>query len=143
MQFFALERSRNMENRYVFILDDKGARITSLLVGVHGETEEECLEIAKRDYPNHNYVTGGDDMQSQFVDYKCYVNGEFVDYVPGVVEPTKKDKIEALKKEAEAERDKLKEIFLTKQMKGLPTDDIKAQFKQIDIDLIKKIKELK
>ena len=63
--------------------------------------------------------------------------------MPDVPEPSKKDKIEALKKEAEAERDKLKEVFLTKQMKGLPTDDIKAQFKQIDIDLIKKIKELK
>ena len=72
-----------------------------------------------------------------------FESGEFIDYVPEVVEPSKKDKIEALKKEAEAEREKLKEVFLTKQMKGLPTDDIKAQFKQIDIDLIKKIKELK
>lgn len=132
-----------MENKYVFILDEKGARVTSLLVGVHGETEEECLEIAKRDYPDHKYVTGGDDMQAQFVDYKCYIDGKFVDFVPEVVEPSKKDKIEALKKEAEAERDKLKEVFLTKQMKGLPTDDIKAQFKQIDLDLIKKIRELK
>ena len=127
-----------MGNQYVFILNEKGERITSLLIGVHGETEEACLELAKRDYPNHNYVTGGDDMQSQFVDYKCYVNGQFVDYVPEVVEPSKNEKIEALKKEAE----KLKEIYLTKQMKGLPTDDIKAKFKQIDIDLIKKIKEL-
>ena len=132
-----------MDNNYIFILDEKGARITSLLIGVHADTEEACLEMAKRDYPNHTYVTGGDDMQAQFVDYKCYVNGEFVDYVPEVVEPSKKDKIEALKKEAEAEREKLKEVFLTKQMKGLSTDDIKAQFKQIDVDLIKKIKELK
>ena len=132
-----------MENQYVFILDDKGTRITSLLIGVHAETEEACLEVAKRDYPNHTYVTGGDDMQSQFVDYKCYIDGKFVDYVPELIEPSKKDKIEALKKEAEAERDKLKEDFLTKQMKGLPTDDIKAKFKQIDVDLINKIKELK
>ena len=131
-----------MENQYVFVLDDKGARITSLLIGVHGETEEACLELAKRDYPNQNYVTGGDDMQSQFVDYKCYINGQFVEYVPEVVEPSKKDKVEALKREAEAEREKLKEVFLTKQMKGLPTDDIKAQFKQIDVDLIKKIRAL-
>lgn len=131
-----------MENKYIFILDAKGTRITSLLIGVHGDTEEACMELAKRDYPNHTYVTGGDDMQSKFVDYKCYVNGEFIDYVPEVVEPSKKDKVEALKKEAEAEREKLKEVFLTKQMKGLPTDDIKAQFKQIDIDLIKKIREL-
>ena len=60
-----------------------------------------------------------------------------------MIEPSKKDKIETLKKEAEIERDKLKEVFLTKQMKGLPTDDIKARFKQIDVDLINKIKELK
>lgn len=132
-----------MENQYVFILDEKGTRITSLLIGVHGETEEACLEVAKRDYPNHTYVTGGDDMQSQFVDYKCYVNGAFVEYMPEAIEPTKKDKIEALKKEAEKEREQLKEAFLTKQMKGLPVDDIKDKFKQIDIDLIKKIKELK
>lgn len=131
-----------MENRYVFVLDEKGARITSLLIGIHGETEEACLELAKRDYPNHTYVTGGDDMQAQFVDYKCYVDGEFIDYVPEVIEPSKKDKIEELKKEAEKEREKLKEAFLTKQMKGLPTDDIRAKFKQIDVDLIKKIREL-
>ncbi len=132
-----------MGNQYVFILDEKGTRVTSLLVGVHAETEEACLEMAKRDYPDHHYVTGGDDMQSQFVNYKCYINGQFVDYVPEVVEPTKKEKIETLKKEAETEREKLKEVFLTKQMKGLATEDIKARFKQIDVDLINKIKELK
>ena len=132
-----------MENQYVFVLDEKGTRITSLLVGVHGETEEACIEIAKRDYPNHTYVTGGDEMQRQFIDYKCYVNGEFIDYVPEAVEPSKKDQIEVLKKEAEKEREQLKEAFLTKQMKGLPVDDIKDKFKQIDIDLIKKIRELK
>lgn len=131
-----------MNNHYVFVLDEKGTRITSLLIGIHGETEQECLEIAKRDYPNHTYVSGGDDMQAQFIDYKCYVDGEFIDYVPEVIEPSKKDKIEELKKEAEKEREKLKEAFLTKQMKGLPTDDIKAKFKQIDVDLIKKIREL-
>lgn len=132
-----------MGNQYVFILDENGTRVTSLLVGVHAESEEACLELAKKEYPDHKYVTGGDDMQSQFVNYKCYINGEFVDYVPEVIEPTKKDKIEALKKEAESEREKLKEVFLTKQMKGLETDDIKAKFKQIDVDLINKIKELK
>lgn len=132
-----------MENQYIFILNKKGERITSLLIGVHAESEEACLELAKKEYPDHNYVTGGDDMQSQFIDYKCYVDGKFVDYVPEVVEPSKKDKIETLKKEAEAEREKLKEVFLTKQVKGLATDGIKAKFKQIDVDLINKIKELK
>lgn len=131
-----------MENQYVFILNEKGVRITSLLIGVHGETKEACIEIAKRDYPNHSYVTGGDEMQSQFVDYKCYIDGKFVDYVPDVPEPSKKDKIEALKKEAEAERDRIKDAFAVRQLKGLPTDDLVKAFKAVDIDLAKKIREL-
>ena len=122
-----------MENKYIFILDEKGTRVTSLLVGVHAETEEACIEVAKRDYPNHTHVTGGDEMQSQFIDYKCYIDGKFVEMKEMLTEEIA---------EAEAEREKLKEVFLTKQMKGLPTEDIKAQFKQIDVDLIKKIREL-
>lgn len=132
-----------MENRYIFILDKKGTRVTSLLVGVHAESEEACLELAKKEYPDNIYVTGGDEMQSQFVDYKCYIDGKFVDYVPEVVEPTKKDKIEALKKEAEAERDRIKDAFAVRQLKGLPTDDLVKAFKAVDIDLAKKIRELK
>lgn len=132
-----------MENQYVFILNEKGERITSLLIGVHADTEEQCLELAKKEYPESSYLVGGQDMQDQFISGKVYTNGAFTEPEVEVVEPTKKDKIEALKKEAEAEREKLKEVFLTKQMKGLATDDIKAKFKQIDVDLINKIKELK
>lgn len=132
-----------MDNKYVFILDEKGIRVTSLLVGVHAESEEQCLELAKKEYPESSYLVGGQDMQDQFINGKVYINGAFTELEVEVVEPTKKEKIEVLKKEAEAEREKLKEVFLTKQMKGLPTDDIKAQFKQIDVDLIKKIRELK
>ena len=132
-----------MENQYVFILNEKGVRITSLLIGVHGETEDACLELAKKEYPESSYLVGGQDMQDQFISGEAYANGAFTEPEVEVVEPTKKEKIEDLKKEAEIAREKLKEVFLTKQMKGLPTDDIKEQFKQIDIDLIKKIKELK
>ena len=132
-----------MENQYVFIVNEKGERITSLLIGVHADTEEQCLELAKKEYPESSYLVGGQDMQDQFISGKVYTNGAFTEPEVEVVEPTKKDKIEALKKEAEAEREKLKEVFLTKQMKGLATDDIKAKFKQIDVDLINKIKELK
>ena len=132
-----------MENQYIFILSEKGERITSLLIGVHADTEEQCLEMAKKEYPEHFYLVGGQDMQDQFINGKVDTNGAFTEPEVEVVEPTKREKIDSLKKEAEGERNKLKEVFLTKQMKGLPTDDIKAQFKQIDVDLIKKIKELK
>lgn len=132
-----------MENKYVFILDDKGARITSLLIGVHGDTEEACLELAKTEYPDRTYVTGGDDMQAQFISGKVYTNGVFTEPEVEVVEPTKKDKIDSLKKEAETERDRIKDAFAVRQLKGLPTDDLVKAFKAVDIDLANKIRALK
>nr|DAR14498.1 MAG TPA: hypothetical protein [Caudoviricetes sp.]DAY96148.1 MAG TPA: hypothetical protein [Caudoviricetes sp.] len=132
-----------MENKYVFILDQKGMRITSLLIGVHAETEEECLELAKKEYPESSYLVGGQDMQDQFINGKVYTNGAFTEPEMEVVEPTKKDKIEVLKKEAEAERDRIKDAFAVRQLKGLPTDDLVKAFKAVDIDLVKKIRELK
>lgn len=132
-----------MENQYVFILDEKGTRITSLLIGVHADTEETCLELAKKEYPESSYLVGGQDMQDQFINGKVYTNGAFTEPEVEVVEPTKKDKIEALKKEAEIERERIKDAFAVRQLKGLPTDDLVKAFKAVDIDLVKKIRELK
>lgn len=132
-----------MENQYVFILDDKGTRITSLLIGVHGETEEQCLELAKKEYPESSYLVGGQDMQGQFINGKVYTNGAFTEPEVEVVEPTKKEKIDSLKKKAEAERDRIKDAFAVRQLKGLPTDDLVKAFKAVDIDLANKIRTLK
>ena len=132
-----------MENQYIFILSEKGERITSLLIGVHADTEEACLELAKKEYPKSSYLVGGQDMQDQFINGKVYTNGAFTEPEVEVVEPTKKDKIEALKKEAEIERERIKDAFAVRQLKGLPTDDLVKAFKAVDIDLVKKIRELK
>nr|DAU28992.1 MAG TPA: hypothetical protein [Caudoviricetes sp.] len=132
-----------MENQYIFILSEKGERITSLLIGVHADTEEACLELAKKEYPESSYLVGGQDMQDQFINGKVYTNGAFTEPEVEVVEPTKKDKIEALKKEAEIERERIKDAFAVRQLKGLPTDDLVKAFKAVDIDLVKKIRELK
>ena len=132
-----------MENQYVFILNEKGERITSLLIGVHADTEEACIELAKKEYPESSYLVGGQDMQDQFINGKVYTNGAFTEPDVEAVEPTKKDKIEALKREAEIERDRIKDAFAVRQLKGLPTDDLVKVFKAVDIDLVKKIRELK
>ena len=132
-----------MENQYIFILSEKGERITSLLIGVHADTEEACLELAKKEYPESSYLVGGQDMQDKFINGKVYTNGAFTEPEVEVVEPTKKDKIEALKKEAEIERERIKDAFAVRQLKGLPTDDLVKAFKAVDIDLVKKIRELK
>lgn len=132
-----------MENQYIFILSEKGERFTSLLIGVHADTEEQCLEMAKKEYPEHFYLVGGQDMQDQFINGKVYTNGAFTEPEVEVVEPTKREKIDSLKKEAEAERDRIKDAFAVRQLKGLPTDDLVKAFKAVDIDLAKKIRELK
>ena len=61
-----------MENQYIFILSEKGERITSLLIGVHADTEEACLELAKKEYPESSYLVGGQDMQDKFINGKVY-----------------------------------------------------------------------
>lgn len=132
-----------MENQYIFILDQKGTRVTSLLIGVHAESEEACLELAKKEYPESSYLVGNQDMQDQFISGKVYTNGAFTEPEVEVVEPTKKDKIDSLKKEAEAERDRIKDAFAVRQLKGLPTDDLVKAFKAVDIDLANKIRALK
>lgn len=132
-----------MENQYVFILSKKGERITSLLIGVHADTEEQCLELAKKEYPESSYLVGGQEMQDSFISGKVYTNGAFTEPEVEVVEPTKREKIDSLKKEAEAERDRIKDAFAVRQLKGLPTDDLVKAFKAVDIDLAKKIRELK
>ena len=132
-----------MGNQYVFILDEKGTRVTSLLIGVHGETEEQCLELAKKEYPESSYLVGGQEMQDSFISGKVYTNGAFTEPEVEVVEPTKREKIDSLKKEAEAERDRIKDAFAVRQLKGLPTDDLVKAFKAVDIDLANKIRALK
>lgn len=132
-----------MENKYVFILSEKGERITSLLIGVHADTEEQCLELAKKEYPESSYLVGGQEMQDSFISGKVYTNGAFTEPEVEVVEPTKKEKVEALKRESEIERDRIKDAFAVRQLKGLPTDDLVKAFKAVDIDLANKIRALK
>ena len=82
-------------------------------------------------------------MQDQFINGKVYTNGAFTEPEVEVVEPTKKEKIDSLKKKAEAERDRIKDAFAVRQLKGLPTDDLVKAFKAVDIDLANKIRMLK
>ena len=39
--------------QYLSIYSDTGERITSFVTGVHGETEEELKERAKKEYPDN------------------------------------------------------------------------------------------
>lgn len=127
---------------YVFLLDEKGIRQTSYVVGIHADTLEETEQLAKQTYPTAVIVTGDSEMQTQFTSGKCYVNGEFVD--PPVVEyiPTKEEKINAIKAEYEPRFKTLEEAQRRLLLMGKPTNAISAQYIKLNSEMVERIKEV-
>lgn len=127
---------------YVFILDEKGVRQTSYVVGVHADTLEETEQLAKQSYPTANIVTGDSEMQAQFTSGKCYVNGKFVN--PPVVEyiPTKEEKINIIKDEYEPRFKTLEEAQRRLLLMGKPTNAISAQYIKLNSEMVARIKEV-
>lgn len=86
-------------NEYVFVLDDRGVRITSLLLGVHADTLEELEKLAHEEYKNCTVIVGDSTMQAEFLNNKAYKNGAFVEIEeekPSLLEQ-KKQKISQIK----------------------------------------------
>lgn len=127
---------------YVFVLDARGVRQTSYVVGVHADTLEETEQLAKQTYPSANIVTGDSEMQSKFTEGKAYVNGKFVD--PPIVEyiPTKEDKINAIKAEYEPRFRTLEEAQRRLLLMGKQTNAISAQYIKLNSEMVARIKEV-
>jgi hypothetical protein len=127
---------------YVFVLDEKGVRQTSYVVGVHADTLEETEQLAKQSYPTANIVTGDSEMQALFTNGKAYVNGEFVN--PPVVEyiPTKEEKINVIKSEYEPRFKTLEEAQRRLLLMGKPTNAISAQYIKLNNEMVARIKEV-
>jgi len=66
-------------NQYVFILNDKGERITSLCDNTL--SRDDIMAQAKHDYPNaqHVYSEDGDAWLDEFMSGKVFVDGKFVE----------------------------------------------------------------
>lgn len=127
---------------YVFVLDEKGVRQTSYVVGVHADTLEETEQLAKQSYPTANIVTGDSEMQALFTNGKAYVNGEFVnspvvDYIP-----TKEEKINVIKSEYEPRFKTLEEAQRRLLLMGKPTNAISAQYIKLNSEMVERIKEV-
>lgn len=127
---------------YVFVLDEKGIRQTSYVVGVHADTLEETEQLAKQSYPTANIVTGDSEMQAQFTNGKAYVNGEFVDIPVTEYEPTKEEKINAIKGEYEPRFKTLEEAQRRLLLMGKPTNAISAQYIKLNSEMVARIKEV-
>ena len=127
---------------YVFVLDEKGVRQTSYVVGVHADTLEETEQLAKQSYPTANIVTGDSEMQALFTNGKAYVNGEFVN--PPVVEyiPTREEKINAIKAEYEPRFKTLEEAQRRLLLMGKPTTAISTQYIKLNGEMVARIKEV-
>lgn len=127
---------------YVFVLDEKGVRQTSYVVGVHADTLEETEQLAKQSYPTSTILSGDSEMQAQFTNGKAYVNGEFVNLPIVEYLPTKEDKINAIKAEYEPRFKTLEEAQRRLLLMGKPTNAISAQYIKLNSEMVARIKEV-
>ena len=127
-------------NQYVFILNDKGERITSLCDNTL--SRDDIMAQAEHDYPNAQYVysADGDSMLDEFMSGKLYVNGKFIEPDPYV--PTKEDKINAIKAEYEPRFKTLEEAQRSLLLMGKPTNAISTQYIKLNNEMVARIKEV-
>lgn len=127
-------------NQYVFILNDKGERITSLCDNTL--SRDDIMAQAEHDYPNAQYVyaADGDTMLDEFMSGKLYVEGKFV--APDPYFPTKEDRINAIKSEYEPRFKSLEEAQRRLLLMGKPTAAISAQYIKLNTEMVTRIKEV-
>ncbi|MBS6863618.1 MAG: hypothetical protein E6183_00665 [Veillonella sp.] len=127
-------------NQYVFILNDKGERITSLCDNTL--SRDDIMAQAEHDYPNAQYVysADGDSMLDEFMSGKLYVNGKFIEPDPYV--PTKEDKINAIKAEYEPRFKTLEEAQRRLLLMEKPTNAISTQYIKLNNEMVARIKEV-
>lgn len=128
---------------YVFVLDEKGVRQTSYVVGVHADTLEETEQLAKQYYPTANIITGDSEMQAQFTSGKAYVNGTFTDFPVIPYEPTKAEKITDIKKYYDARFETLEQMVLRRRLINGDISDLQEQYKKLNMEMLAKIKAVK
>lgn len=130
-------------NMYVFVLDEKGVRQTSYVVGVHADTLEETEQLAKQSYPTSTILSGNSEMQAQFTSGKAYVNGAFVDIPVTVYEPTKAEKIADIKKYYDSRFEMLEQMVLRRRLINGDISDLQEQYKKLNLEMLAKIKAVR
>lgn len=129
-------------NQYVFVLNEKGARITSFVDNTI--SKEELIALAKQDYPNaadYIYSADGDSMLDEFMSGKLYVGGQFV--VAPVHELTKAEKIAEIRSYYNRRFETLDQALIRRRLANADISDLQEQFKKINAEMISKIKAVK
>ena len=130
-------------NQYVFILNDKGERITSRCNNTL--SRDDIMAQAEHDYPNAQYVysADGDSMLDEFLAGKAYVNGVFVDAPVIEYTPTKAEKIAYIKKYYDERFATLDQALVRRRLINSDITDLQEQYKQLNLEMVAKIKEVK
>lgn len=64
--------------QYLSIYSETGERITSFVTGVHGETEEELKDLAKKEYPDNVGVLQTESEYNEAIKNDLlYINGKY------------------------------------------------------------------
>lgn len=129
-------------NQYVFVLNEKGARITSFVDNTI--SKEELIALAKQDYPNaadYIYSADGDSMLDELMSGKLYVGGQFV--VAPVHELTKAEKIAEIRSYYNRRFETLDQALIRRRLANGDISDLQEQFKKINAEMIAKIKAVK
>lgn len=128
-------------NQYVFILNEKGGRITSLCDNTL--SREDIMAQAEHDYPNAQYVysADGDAMLDEFMKGKFYVDGKFVE--PQAKEPTKVEKIAEIRSYYNGRFETLEQMVLRRRLINGDITDLQEQFKKLNQEMVLKIKAVK
>lgn len=133
------------ENKYIHIIDTEGKRITSIVVDnmLKPIGEEDLIKQAKEQYPNANqYIYGNDDMLNQFLNGKIYKERKFVDAPVVEYIPTRTEKIANIKKYYDERFATLDKALVRRQLINGDITDLQAQFKQLNTEMVAKIKEV-
>ena len=131
-------------NNYIHVLDADGKRITSIVDNMLAPISEEALiKQAKEQYPNANqYLYGGDDMLDEFLNGKIYKKGVFVDAPMVEYTPTKAQKIAEIKAYYDKRFETLDKALVRRRLINGDITDLQAQFKQLNLEMLAKIKEV-
>lgn len=128
-------------NQYVFILNDKGERITSLCDNTL--SRDEIMAQAEHDYPNAQYVysADGDAVLDEFMSGKVYVDGQFVE--PQAKAPTKAEQVAQIKDYYDKRFEALDKAVLRRRLANADITDLQTQYKTLQAEMVTKIKAVK
>lgn len=128
-------------NQYVFIINDKGERITSLCDNTL--SRDEIMAQAEHDYPNaqHVYSADGDAVLDEFMSGKVYVDGQFVE--PQAKAPTKAEQVAQIKDYYDKRFEALDKAVLRRRLANADITDLQTQYKTLQAEMVTKIKAVK